>query len=95
MISARPWPIGMPRWNTDIASGRFLGGKASVTMEKADGLSDASPTPTPIRARKSCAYPRVRPQYAVITLQSEMPQNTIVRRFALSISRLIGRPTTA
>jgi hypothetical protein len=52
-----------------MAEDRFSGGTVSAISECAAGVHPASPTPTPIRARASCAKLWAKPQIAVIADQ--------------------------
>ena len=54
IISASPAPIAVPILKIPIARPNLFGGKLSASIEYAAGPSVASPTPTPILARKSC-----------------------------------------
>jgi hypothetical protein len=64
----------------------------SASIENAAGERAASPTPTAVRARKSCVKLRDRPHRAVIRLQVAMPATMMRRRLARSTRRPIGMP---
>ncbi len=79
---------------TPSGRARFSGGKLSAIIEYAAGDRPASPTPTPMRARKSVRKLLARPQAAVITLQNVMLTAIRLRREPRSASHANGIPMT-
>ncbi len=67
-------------------------GKESVIIEKAQGLSAASPTPTPIRATARVTKLRAMLQTEVARLQKTTPMTMMLRRLRRSASAPIGSP---
>ena len=77
---------------TPSGRARFSGGKLSAIIEYAAGDRPASPTPTPIRAKKSVRKLVAIPQAAVITLQNVMLATIRLRREPRSASHANGIP---
>jgi hypothetical protein len=67
-------------------------GKQAVINEYAEGESDASPTPTPIRHSSICAKFLASPHMAVKKLQATRPAAMMERRLRVSANRPRGIP---
>ena len=90
---AKPAPRKIPIEKTDIAVDSRSGGKASLIIEYAGGVSPASPTDTPIRAASSAPNERAAPQSIVMTLHAATLHAMIARRLVRSARRPIGNPS--
>ena len=77
------------------AVARFSRGNQSDSIEKADGLAEASPMPTPTRAALSCRKLVDRPDKAVIPDQMNNPADNSRTRTQLSARRPSGMPKSA
>ena len=81
--------------NTLIGSDTRVGRNRSASMENPDGVSVASPTPTNIRATKSCQNDRARPQAVAAAVHITMPMAISERRLPVSASRPSGTAASA
>ena len=77
------------------AVARFSRGNQSDSIEKADGLADASPMPTPTRAALNCRKLVDSPDSAVIVDQTNSPMLSSRVRTQLSARRPSGIPNNA
>ncbi len=92
MMRASPEPIWIPIVYVLSAPPRRSLGKESAIMENAQGLSVASPMPTPIRAAASSKKLRATLLSEVIRLHSTRPTATRLRRLKRSANAPMGRP---
>ena len=90
-----PAPTVPPSAYIAVAKVSRSRGKRSASIEVAHGLRAASPAPTPIRHRNSCAKFSVTPQAAVASDQTVTPRKMIERRLKRSASTPAARPSSA
>ena len=74
---------------------RIFLGKVSASIDRAAGVAEASPMPTPTRYSASEVKLRAVPESAVISDQPARPMAISVRRFQVSASLPSGMPKTA
>ena len=78
-----------------MAVARLVIGNRLETIDCDAGIVPASPTPTPIRARKRCQKFCAKPQVAVITLKIPVQMTMMLRRLNRSARAAMGMPSEA
>jgi hypothetical protein len=92
MMADSAIPAMNPKFKIDTARGSCSRGNRSASIEYVAGPTQASPPPTPMRARNSCKKVWASPHNAVAPLHSATPIPMIRRRLLRSTKRAIGRP---
>ena len=91
-ISAAAFPSVAPIRKTVTERAMCSRGIALPSIDIATGTRQASPRPTPMRARKNSEKESASPQMAVIALQNSRPPARMRRRSARSASQPKGMP---